>query len=89
VLEQEQDIGQLVLLAGGPHSLLEGERLAVLNDPEVADPQLWLCIAGAASTVAGFWPRIAGAPPTVAGFWPRIAGAAAAITHPSNPPGDA
>ena len=40
VLEQQQRVRDRVGLARGPHALLQRERLAVLDDAELADPQL-------------------------------------------------
>ena len=40
VLEQQQQVGQRVVLAGDAQALLQLERLAVLDGAELADPQL-------------------------------------------------
>ena len=39
VLEQQQRVRDRVGLARGAHALLQRERLAVLDDPELADPE--------------------------------------------------
>ncbi len=40
VLEQQQRVGQLLGLAAGADVLLDGERVAVGDDAQVAHPQL-------------------------------------------------
>jgi hypothetical protein len=40
MLEQEQDVGDEVGLAGGAEALLEDEGFVVRDEPEVTDPDL-------------------------------------------------